>query len=351
MTITFLIGNGFNTSLGLDTRYSDFYKYVIGLIKNGNPELKNNVIIHSITTEFGNQYDKRWSDLEWGLGTFTELCKCKPEAFLEQKDELEDLLYDYLEKEQRKIDVDKMNEKELEKYASVFNDSLVKFADFFPPDDKKIISDVVLSYGENIRFNVVDFNYTNALDDIWDLTALKTVDNGTLVVKDKSPIYSLGEKMHIHGELGISPILGVDNIGQIVNKEWRQNSSFIDLMIKERMNIIAKLDRTNQAKRIINDSTIICVYGMSLGKTDQMWWQEIANWLYKDGRHKLIIYAHCENRNDLTNRVYKKRQIETKHWERFKNNISFDERKWRTIRNSIIIQNSMFIFNFPKLNQ
>lgn len=348
MEITFLVGNGFNTSLGLKTRYADFYQYLRQLMSNGNSNLKNNPIIRSIETHFINPEEKRWSDLELGLGEFTGNCNCQPEEFLEHKNEIDMLLYQYLDKEQMKFHADELCEEGLGKYASVFKNSLVKFVDFFPPDDKKVLSNVITSYREKVKYNIIDFNYTSIVDDIWDITAIKSEHNGKLSGNSETFPHFLGEKMHVHGELGFTPILGVDNLGQIANIEWRQTPSFSELLIKERMNIIAKQDRTNQAKRLINNSAIICVYGMSIGKTDQMWWQELANWLAVNNRHKLVIYAHCENRNALIQNVYEKRKIENKYWQRLRENISFDEKKWQSIRNSIFIQNSQLIFDFPE---
>lgn len=347
MEITFLVGNGFNASLGLKTSYSNFYAYLNRLMSSEEAKLKDNTIIDNIHAEFNNSnnknaQEKRWSDLEVGLGEFTAKCKCTPEEFLEQKYEIDNLLVEFLSEEQSKFNMDEFNEKELEKYANIFRNSLVKFSDFFPPEDKAIIANTIASYGGSTKYNIIDFNYTYCVDDIWDTTLLKLGDN--------SRAYSsFGTKIHVHGELGLSPILGVDNVEQIANTEWRQNSSFVEMIVKEKMNKITKQDRTNQARAIIKNSAIIIVYGMSLGKTDQLWWKEIANWLVSNDKHKLIIYAHCNNRDDLIRSVYKKRKTENEYWNSFRDHTSIDEKKWQSIRNNIFIQNSALIFDFPEI--
>lgn len=58
MNITFLIGNGFDLNLNLNTRYTDFYKYYI---KNDPKDL----LSESIKEDY-----EMWSDLEVGLGEF-----------------------------------------------------------------------------------------------------------------------------------------------------------------------------------------------------------------------------------------------------------------------------------------
>ena len=46
---------------------------------------------------------------------------------------------------------------------------------------------------------------------------------------------------------------------------------------------------------------MICIYGMSLGKTDWKWWTEIGRWLL-DGEKKLFIqvYADVNSAAELT---------------------------------------------------
>ena len=54
MNITFLVGNGFDLNLKLDTRYTDFYKYYI----EHDPK---DLLSESIRNDF-----EMWSDLETG---------------------------------------------------------------------------------------------------------------------------------------------------------------------------------------------------------------------------------------------------------------------------------------------
>ena len=87
MYITFLIGNGFDINIGLNTRYSDFYKF---FLKNAN---ESNMIRNWIEKE-----EYLWSDLEFYLGQKINVVnETTLNQFYEDKIELERLLIVVLE--------------------------------------------------------------------------------------------------------------------------------------------------------------------------------------------------------------------------------------------------------------
>ncbi|MEB2787271.1 AbiH family protein [Algoriphagus persicinus] len=64
MNILFLIGNGFDLNLGMNTRYADFYEYYNKYIKSSSPKvltLKNEI----------SENLQNWSDLELALGQYS----------------------------------------------------------------------------------------------------------------------------------------------------------------------------------------------------------------------------------------------------------------------------------------
>ena len=74
MNVTFLIGNGFDLNLKLNTRYSDFYKYYI----ENDPK---DLLSKSIKDDY-----EMWSDLEVGLGEFlSNIDESQTEEFLDSK--------------------------------------------------------------------------------------------------------------------------------------------------------------------------------------------------------------------------------------------------------------------------
>lgn len=67
MNITFLVGNGFNISAGVDTSYESFYKWYYS-------QPSQTVTILNFKEEIRNDIEdgvKNWADFETGLGKYT----------------------------------------------------------------------------------------------------------------------------------------------------------------------------------------------------------------------------------------------------------------------------------------
>ena len=94
MNITFLVGNGFDLNLKLNTRYSYFYKYYI---KNDPKDL----LSKSIKEDY-----EMWSDLEVGLGEFLkDIDESQIKEFLDSKSTLERMLSEYLTSENNRVHI------------------------------------------------------------------------------------------------------------------------------------------------------------------------------------------------------------------------------------------------------
>lgn len=94
MNITFLIGNGFDLNLGLQTSYQSFYKYYIS-------KAPDDFIAKSISRNY-----ELWSDLEIGLGKFLKTCKEEDiDKFLDSKNLLESHLTDYLKAQNKRVTI------------------------------------------------------------------------------------------------------------------------------------------------------------------------------------------------------------------------------------------------------
>ena len=103
MNITFMIGNGFDISMGLKTKYSDFYPYFLANADAGN-------LLRKKLEDLGDKAYEDWADLESALGIFTdEIFEADYEKFVLDKIEMDDLLVDYLKEEQAKFVLDEFN--------------------------------------------------------------------------------------------------------------------------------------------------------------------------------------------------------------------------------------------------
>lgn len=273
MSITYLIGNGFDISVGLKTKYSDFYKYVI----NSN-ELKNdnNEILESIKNE-----SDLWSDLELGLGNYTESIGNdidKLEKFYEDKFQIDIILREYLEKQQENIDW----EKSKDNIQKNFMESIYSFYNMFNPAKGNKIKEVINNYRIG-DYNIISFNYTNVIE--------KCVQLSEETIK----------LVYLHGSLkNDNTILGVNDSEQIKNKFFKESLEMSIVMNKLKINEEIGEYTINKAENILEKSLIVCVYGMSIGDTDKYWWEKIIENLVNN-KTKMLIIFHYEPSLDMRN--------------------------------------------------
>lgn len=276
MNITFLIGNGFDINLGLKTRYTDFYPYYLS-------QRHDDIISNAIA----NHYD-RWADLELALGQMLrEVSTTQISEFLDSKAILEGNLADYLREEQKRIDVTSATtQDELKK-------NLTCFYGEFSTKDQNAFLNWQRSVAENIFYQFISFNYTNVLDDI--IAPLKKVKQFS-THSTSGHVYNdlIGNIVHIHGTLFSDLILGLDNEQQIENPQLQKAPELTNYVIKSAINEALGEEKINQAKKIISASNYVCVYGMSLGDTDYMWWKYLLSWLNANSGRRLVLYVYEE---------------------------------------------------------
>ena len=69
MRTVYLIGNGFDINLGLPTKYTDFYRYYLGLDRSNDS--KNVSKLKEHLSQCLSSKEKYWSDLEEAMGRYT----------------------------------------------------------------------------------------------------------------------------------------------------------------------------------------------------------------------------------------------------------------------------------------
>ncbi len=284
MNITFFIGNGFDINLGLKTRYSDFYGYFVKNASNDN-------MIRKWLEEDG-QNISLWSDLESALGQKVEKVNNDTlDKFNNDKIELDRLLLDYLEGEQQQLSFE--NKEEI---ATEMERSLQRYTDNLSEADEDSIKSTCEKFkSEKVKYCFVCFNYTDTLDKVINITksvkpVVTTHASGGVTVKD-----AIGDLVHIHGRLIEGMILGVNDKDQINNEELANNDNLLDTFVKERANEFIGQRRVDHVKDILKQSHVVCIFGMSMGRTDKMWWIEIINWLKANESNKVII---CDFSNE-----------------------------------------------------
>ena len=280
MNITFLLGNGFDIGLGLKSGYKDFYPYFI------EKSREDNMIKKEIEADKKADYPN-WSDLEVALGKFTKnVSKKMVSQFIEDKVEMDTLLKYYLKDEEKFFKYDDAQMKTMIKKA------LEHLKNGNSVNEKNQIGKTLNSYkNEDYLYQCVTFNYTKCPDLIWESISKEIVGNHTYQGSNRNERFDT--VLHIHGTLEDNEMLiGVNDESQIDNTELLDNEYLKWAMIKPYLNTAIGQRKTERAKEIINESGIICLYGLSVGMTDKMWWEYIGEWLKNSTNRLLIIYNY-----------------------------------------------------------
>ena len=306
MKITFLIGNGFDVSMGIESSYSKFYEWyckqpsILKYIKDFKANIQKDMR-QDIPDE-----EKTWADFEVGLGKYT--AEFPPELvsqFLDCYEDAQGGIVEYLKEQEAKCSVSAISDSCL----SEFSDTVLNFYQELPDLERIAVNAVCNDVKNDDReISFVSFNYTGILENILKRlpTTLKKWKNGN---SDHSCKLNTNV-IHVHGTISEFPIIGVDGDGQIVNKELLSTPQFREIMIKsECVNALGRLWH-RQAEELISKSRIVCVFGMSLGETDAKWWRKLAQWLKADGNRHIVVYWYDRN---PPNGVSVRKQLEGKN--------------------------------------
>ncbi len=357
MNITFLIGNGFDLNLNLKTSYQSFYRYYI------NQDQGNSQITEWLKRDEGKWED--WADLEARLGEkVSEITEKTIDKFIEDKFDLDNKLLDYLEQEQSKMIIEG-HEEEIAKEISrsllgyykelnkVEREELMKTYKIFEQEEY-VYNFLCFNYTSTIFeqeeyvYNFLCFNYTSTLDILIEKTREIKAQIGVHSSNYGDKKNLLGQVLHIHGTLTEGMVLGVNDIEQIYNSSLKENPEFIDIFVKKRMNDNMGQKRTEDAKNMISTSQVICIFGMSIGLTDTMWWQEVMVWLKQSKDHRLIICVK-EDENVLGRKIPSKMiPLNSKNKRDFllKSGVEEDDSQFLELKKRVFILYNPNIFNF-----
>ena len=98
----------------------------------------------------------------------------------------------------------------------------------------------------------------------------------------------------MHGSLGEGGILlGVDHGDQIANDQCRQCDDVADLLLKPQANEGRGTLVDEECFSLIAGADVICLFGLSLGPTDQMWWRAIKK-RFLDNPEVILLYFHYD---------------------------------------------------------
>ena len=339
MNITFLIGNGFDINLGLKTRYVDFYDFFL-------EHASTDSIILKLMKEDNNK--ENWSDLESALGEkLKDVSEENVDSFMDSHTELDALLLDYLEAEQKKYNAEKLKEEIL----SELGRSLKELPEELSIEEQSLFQTIFDEHrnGE-LQYNFITFNYTDILDEFIKMAKADKIDLGAHTsTGGQIRKHSLGEVHHVHGSLMEGVVLGVNDESQINNEIFRQHGLFKNVFLKSNINRQMGQRRTERAEEIIDKSQIICIFGMSMGITDMRWWEKIIVWLLANSHRILIIYTRADEkqfkRRIPTLFIREREKIRQEFWRKGHGNNPIDV--YSKISSRLFVVFNSKIFSFP----
>lgn len=317
MGITFLIGNGFDIGLKLKTKYSEFYPYYLE---------KNHEDI--LSEDLKDNYDK-WVDLEMALGQcLNKISEDQIEDFLDAKATLEADLVEYLRTESGRIRID-------DRVANEFRTNVVEFYNEFNGQERAAFEAWKGKRAATIKYGFITFNYTDVLDRIITVVKKQLSSFSSHVVSSTTYSDPVLAPFHIHGTLDDDLILGVNDPSQVANENLRNDSRLLDYFVKEAINIQLGEQRIERAKKIIDESTYLCIFGMSLGETDQIWWEYILEWLRLNSQRRLVLYVYAEKTNNPSGS--EKLRIRDLHRENFLKRAKASSQVVQEVKSRIIV--------------
>lgn len=265
MSTVFLIGNGFDLSCGMKTRYTDMYKDYCKIQEN------DTAIIKQFKQDISNNEYETWADFELGMAKYAKKFSTEND-FLSCLWDFEQYLINYLQKEQNSFKNKVTSDIHL--FAEIIEEMKKSTNDFykgFSPNLNNVIEKI-----KDEKKHFICFNYTN----IFELFA-KNLDLSLFEYN-----YS-----QIHGTLENDAILGVDNQNQVETK-FLKNDNFNRSFIKPIANEEFDYRRVFNAKEFINKSNLICTYGLSLGESDLTWRELILDRLQNEPTAHLFFYEY-----------------------------------------------------------
>ncbi len=266
MNITFLIGNGFDLNIGLETTYSAFLeKYAQP--SNADSDLlkyfKQNIL----------QDAKIWSNAELAFGTATEqfradgytaedFCLCHEDFCIK--------LAEYLLRQEQRLNDTALNDA----LVSGFVKGIQNYKYGFREAEIGFITNAENTFGGEFTFNFISFNYTTVLDLCVAAARRKAGVLGRRLSNHVLLDNQFEKVLHVHGSVHRDMVLGVNDISQIAAPQLFDgyDDEYINEMIKQKTNEMNEANSDEKAFELLKASDLIYIYGMSTGKTDKLWW-------------------------------------------------------------------------------
>lgn len=204
----------------------------------------------------------------------------------------------------------------------------------FPTQERAVIEQSYATYAsEGISFNFICYNYTQTLDKCLSVLKQKTAIIGSHKYGSQMRNHTIGKLCHVHGTVEKDMVFGVNDETQILNPQLFDcdyGDLYKRLLIKRQANASYMENTDGKANQILMESRLIYVYGMSIGDTDNLWWDRICTWLAADNRRHLILQKYEMPTKGVFPRRYQ--QFEREQRQQFMKHSQLSEEKKRSLK-------------------
>lgn len=291
MDITYFIGNGFDIAAGLGTSAKEviakYREHVTAELSDATtPELR--VLSRSLRKDY-----KAWSDFEMALATtLARECLVCNDPIIVYKNAYEHFvayLYNFLREKEELIEGYKPTDAQLKAFA---NGSRSVLKDGLRPVQRRVLDSFLKKHErQGWKINFVTFNYTSLLDILVEGVRSNSQIPTNIMIEHAVLSREPQKPIHVHGWLadGHGIVVGPDNTSQFEADIIAASESVQWRCVKPLANEAKEDLAPEEANSLIARSSIIAIFGMSLGKSDETWWRAIGSWLEKETQDKLLI--------------------------------------------------------------
>lgn len=277
MNVTFMIGNGFDLRMGMHTKYTDMYdSYVASDSEDDVIRKFKNVLSADGAKKYVN-----WGDFELAMAKYARAFETEQDFIKCVRDFKSHMVMHLKKEEEQFLEYLKSFDNSFSACVKTIDEALSNYCDGQTPNVISKIKKIENRTG--IAHDFITFNYTRIFDYL-----LERYKNYHKIMFPINPI-------HIHGNLEGDVVLGIDNMAQVDKLKYPTTKRFERAFIKPNFNEEYNNQRVMDACNLIKQSDVICVYGMSLGKSDETWINQLSKWLLADENHHLIYYQHSQD--------------------------------------------------------
>ena len=235
-----------------------------------------------------------WADLELGLGDYTK--------YLKTEDDVEIILHDLSDYLKAYLHDVSNSFSPLSSFADQFFRDLAQPYRSLPGGMARAVASFCANYSLPINIDVISFNYTDVLEKMIRVTR----SNARLPMRIGEDV-TLSSIRHLHMSVhDLDIILGVNDETQIKNESLRTDR-VKTLMVKPYVNKQLETLIDEECLALINGADLICLFGVSLGETDAIWWDAIGNHI-ETTSCTLLFFAYDNAEIKYNNQLIEKRQ-------------------------------------------